>query len=305
VIDNTEGVREPRYVEGLSWFKGNTHIHSIVSDGGWTFRQLEDAYGGMGFDFLFRTDHWVASRATEESAGSNGSLLWLDGIELDGFDQTGSYYHVVCLGAFNGIEREMGFAAALAAARDQGGLLILAHPFWTGNSFGEAKRWGFHGVELYNHVCQWLNGKGDARPYWHAMLADAPRTLGFASDDAHTSSSHPGWNGGWVVVQARSKTPSAIMESLRLGRFYSSTGPEFRSIVCRAGEVIAETSPIQFARLVGPKSVGRRIGSFDGALIDRISFEVPPEWPYAYIEIEDSCGRRAWTNTLQTGCEEE
>jgi hypothetical protein len=25
---------------------------------------------------------------------------------------------------------------------------------------------------------------------------------------------------------------------------------------------------------------------------------VPPDWDYAYLEIEDELGRRAWTNTL-------
>jgi hypothetical protein len=269
-----------------------------MSDGGWTFTQLADAYRGAGYDFLARTDHWVASQAQREAPASDGSLLWLDGVELDGFDDVGSYYHVVCLGAFDGITREMGFPAALATAREQGGLLVLAHPFWTGNSFEEATRWGFHAVELYNHVCQWLNGKGDARPYWHAMLADAPDTLGFATDDAHTSASHPGWNGGWVMVQAVNRTPAAILAGLRAGRFYSSTCPEFRTISCDGRIVSATTSPVQFARLVGPKSVGRRIGSFEGALTDTLTFEVPAEWPYAYLEIEDNCGKRAWTNTL-------
>jgi hypothetical protein len=27
-------------------------------------------------------------------------------------------------------------------------------------------------------------------------------------------------------------------------------------------------------------------------------FEIPRNWPYAYLEIEDEQGRRAWTNPL-------
>ncbi len=296
--DTSARTRVPRYRDGVAWYKGNIHIHSTASDGGWTFEQLEDAYGAAGYDFLFRTDHWIASEAHRDRNGSDGSLLWLDGVELDGFDDSGSYYHVVCLGEFDGIGRDVGFAAALEAARNQNGLLILAHPFWTGNSFDEAQRWGFHGVELYNHVCQWLNGKGDARPYWHAMLGAAPGTLGFASDDAHTTPSHPGWNGGWVMVQADSRTPAAIMAGLRAGQFYSSTGPVFHSITFDGVTVTASTSPVQFARLVGPKSVGRRTGSFQGVTVDSFSFQIPADWDYAYLEVEDSCGRRAWTNTL-------
>ena len=291
-------MRRFRYDGDGTWFKGNTHIHSTASDGGWTFDELAAAYGAAGYDFLFRTDHWVTSRVAADGAPGGTSLLWLDGVELDGFDEQNSYYHVVCLGALEGITREMGFSAALQTARDQGGLLILAHPLWTGNTCDEATRWDFHGVEIYNHVCRWLNGKGDGRTHWELMLRESPETLAFASDDAHTSASHPGWNGGWVVVQAPTLSSSAILEALRAGRFYSSTGPAFRTIAHEGSVVTAETSPVQFARLVGPGALGQRRGGFEGAELEGFSFEVPEAWPYAYLEIEDAHGKRAWTNTL-------
>ncbi len=287
-------MRRFRYDGDGSWFKGNTHIHSTMSDGGWTFAELEAAYRGAGYDFLFRTDHWVTSRAEQDG----GDLLWLDGVELDGFDDQGSYYHVVCLGTFEGITREMGFPAALQATRDQGGLQILAHPLWTGNTGEEGTRWGFDGVEIYNHVCRWLNGKGDGRAHWQAMLRDVPATLAIASDDAHTTASHPGWNGGWIMVQAPELKVDAILAALRGGRFYSTMGPTFRTVTYDGSSVIAQTSPVQFARLVGPGFHGQRHGNFEGESFEHVSFEVPDDWAYAYLEIEDGCGRRAWTNTL-------
>ena len=287
-----------RYSKDGNWYKGNTHIHSTASDGGWTFEELADAYAGAGYDFLFRTDHWVFSDASAEADGGDSPLLWLDGVELDGSDEQGSYYHIVCLGRFVDLNREMGFSAALAAARTQGGLLILAHPCWTGNSLDEAVRWDFDGVEVYNHVCQWLNGKGDALVYWQAMLRDRPGTLGIASDDAHVRPEHPGWNGGWVMVQAPELTRVAIMASLRAGRYYSTTGPSFLDITQEGDQVLIRTSPVQFVRLVGLGSRGLRFGSFDGSLMTEASFTIPEDWPYAYLDIEDGQGHRAWTNTL-------
>ena len=139
-----------RYDTTGVWLKGNTHIHSTASDGGKTFPELAQMYAGKGYDFLFRTDHWVASdvAAEAEAEAADAHLIWMDGIELDGRDYGGSAYHVACLGSFTGMTREMGFVAALEAARSQGGLLILAHPHWTGNSFEDALRWRFHGVEV-------------------------------------------------------------------------------------------------------------------------------------------------------------
>lgn len=289
-------MQRSRYGASGNWYKGNVHIHSTASDGGRTFAQLAEMYAEAGYDFLCRTDHWAASDAAADPDGY--PLLWLDGVELDGRDETGAWYHVVCLGRVGGIERGMELVAAMESARAQGALLLLAHPHWSGNSLDDAFRYGFDGVEVYNHVCRWLNGKGDGGVYWTAMLDRRPETLAFAVDDAHLVPEHPGWNGGWIVVQAAERRADAIDAAIRGGRFYSSCGPGFHAIEHAGGGVRIATSPVAFARLVGPASVGKRVGAFDGKLMTGASFDVPPEWAWAYLEIEDARGRRAWTNNL-------
>jgi hypothetical protein len=278
------------------WIKGNTHVHSTASDGGKSAAQLAAMYAAKGYEFLFLTDHWAASDFSREKR--RGPVLWMDGLELDGSDASGSYFHVVCLGRFTGIHREMGFEAAMESVRRQAGLRVLAHPFWTGNSVEDVRRWDFDGVETYNHVCHWLNGKGDGMVHWEWALSRNPRVMGFASDDAHVTAQHPGWNGGWTMVNAEARTPGAIMTAIRAGRFYGTSGPEFAEIECDGARVTVRTSPVRFARLVGPATHGRRAGAFRGKLLTGASFEVPPDWPYAYVEIEDSRGRRARTNNL-------
>lgn len=285
-----------RYNLSGRWLKGNTHIHSIVSDGGLDFSQLAQLYSSAGYDFLFRTDHWVASDAANDPL--EYPLLWLNGVELDGKDGSGANYHVAALGTFTGIDREMGIHAALESTRAQGGLLFLAHPQWMGNSFADALRWKFDGVEVYNHVCQWLNGKGSGGAYWNAMLARYPNTLALCVDDAHIKSSDPGWNGGWVMVNAAECTPEAILVAIRAGNYYSSCGPEIYSIQFDGEVVSIECSPAQFVRLVGPAWCGERMGSFNGKRITQAAFQIPQDWPYVYLEIEDERGRRAWTNPL-------
>ncbi len=285
-----------RYQPTNTWFKGNAHIHSTASDGGKTVAELAEMYAGEGYDFLFLTDHWVASQF--DGRESDAPLLLMDGVELHGRDGAGSDYHVVCLGTLGGITRELGFVEAMEAARAQGALRILAHPLWMGNSFDDALRHAFDGVEVYNHVCQWLNGKGDGGAYWHAMLAEQPGTLGLAVDDAHIVRIHPGWNGGWIMVQAGACNREAILAAIRAGRFYSTCGPQFHTIVPAGRMVSIETSPVRFVRLVGPTHHGQRIGSFDDRVVERVTFEIPENWAYAYLEIEDAARRRAWTNTL-------
>ena len=287
-----------RYDTSGQWFKGNTHLHSVASDGGKTFSELAELYAGGGYDFLFRTDHWVASNVQEDSASY--PLLWLDGVELDGRDGTEAYFHVVCLGLVKPVSRDQGFESALRSAREQGAITILAHPHWSGNSLDDVLRWEFDGVEIYNHVCHWLNGKSDGRVHWDAALMRDSRTLGLAVDDAHLKPEHMGWNGGWIMVNSKACTQEAIVSAIRQGNFYSSRGPDFRSMTIENNQICVETSPVQFARLVGPGCQGRRVGAFNAGPIETFSFAVPDDWAYAYLEIEDTMGRRAWTNALFT-----
>ena len=285
-----------RYPENGRWYKGNTHVHSTASDGGKTFAELAQLYRAAGCDFLFRTDHWVTSAAADDPAAY--PLLWLDGVELDGRDSSGAAFHAVALGTLKGIQREMGLEAAMQSARAQGALLILAHPQWTGNSFDDARRWQFDGVEVYNHVCRFLNGKGDGAAYWNAMLERSPRTLALAADDLHLNPGDPGPGGGWVMVSAAECTPEAILGALRAGQFYSSCGPVIETIACDGEFVRLTCSPVRYARLVGPAWHGMRCGSPDGGLIRAAEFRLPANWAYAYVELEDDQGRRAWTNPL-------
>jgi hypothetical protein len=285
-----------RYNTSAVWFKGNTHVHSIASDGGKTFEELAAMYSDVGYDFLYRTDHWVVSDVSSDEA--DYPLLWLDGIELDGADSCGSQYHVLCLGTFSGITQEMGLCAAMDAARAQDGLLVLAHPHSTGNTSEEALRWKFDGVEVYNEVCQYVNGKGNGNVYWHAALERSSDVLGLAADDAHVRPEYPTWNGGWIVVNAPELTRPTIESAVRAGNFYSSCGPEFESIELDSREVVIRCSPVRCVRLVGPRGAGRHIGTPDGSLISDARLEIPSEWAYALLEIEDDNGRRAWTNSL-------
>jgi hypothetical protein len=286
-----------RYDMSGHWFKGNTHIHSTASDGSLSFAELGALYASGGYDFLFRTDHWVTSAVAADT--ERAPLLWLDGVELDGCDDTGANFHVVCLGSHTPLTREMGFLAALESARAQGCLCILAHPHWCGNSLADALRWEFDGVEVYNHVCRWLNGKSNGTVHWEAMLLARPGTLAFAVDDAHLRPEHFGWNGGWVVVNAPACTREALLPALRAGNFYASCGPAFHDITLNGAQVTVRTSPVKYIRLVGDRWCGIPQGATGDSLLTEATITLPDAWPYAYLELEDAAGNRAWSNTLR------
>jgi len=286
---------KPRYNTDGPWLKGNTHIHSTFSDGGLTYVELHERYAGAGYDFLFHTDHNHVSRASSE-AGLE--LLALDGVEIDGGDGVAVEYHVVALGYSGELPQEASLAEKLRLLRKGGALLVLAHPQWCGNSVEEALRYGFDGVEVYNDLCRWLNGKGEGAYFWDRMLCGNQRTLGFAADDTHLNERHRSWNGGWIMVNAAELTREAVMAAIRRGDFYSSCGPEIHSIHTSETEVRLTTSPARTVRLVGSTSHHQADVASEEAGKSEWVLELPRDWPYIRLEIEDLQGRRAWTNTL-------
>lgn len=285
-----------RYQSLGQWYKGNTHLHSVQSDGEKTFFELADLYKSAGYDFLFRTDHWVCSDTGADEA--DYPLLWLDGIELDGWDQSGKLFHVACLGKVVDINREDGLELSIEKVHQQDGIVILAHPAWCGNELDDCFRWKFDGVEIYNHVCHWLNGKGNGLPYWNYALSKKPDMLAFAVDDTHLGPGAPTWKGGWIWVNAAKFNQTSILNAIRNGNYYSSCGPEIQSLTFDGTFLQVKTSPIQFSRLVGYRSNGKAIGNIEGKLFDSFTFEIPTDWEYVYLEIEDDQRRRAWTNNL-------
>lgn len=284
------------YSPAKNWYKGSLHLHSTRSDGHLTVAALTEKYAAANFDFIALTDHW---QVNEPSAQKNAPLLVLDGTELDGSDEKGVYYHVVIIGAVTKLPvAARDFHQTMATAVKNGSLLIWAHPYWTGNTFDDGLGYPFHGLEIYNHSSHCENGSGSALAHWDSMLEHQPDLLGFATDDAHFTPGEPYWNGGWIMVNCENLTAGDLLTAIRSGNFYSSQGPDFRTITCSGGTVTVTTSPIIHARLIGPRRDGYRINGLDRGPFTEADFTIPPHWPTARIEIEDEHGKLAWTNPL-------
>jgi hypothetical protein len=285
---------QARYNTAGPWFKGNTHIHSTASDGSNSYRELAERYAGAGYDFLFATDHRYPARIESEP---DLPLLCFNGIEIDGTDTLGGSYHVVGLGIHEDIGRETPFIEALRLLKSRGIFTILAHPQWWSNNAEESLRHDFDGVEVYNNVTWWANGKGRSDYIWDRMLGANLDVLGFACDDAHITEEYPGWNGGWIVVCAPELTRENILAAIRRGEFYASCGPEIHSIHTCGDALRVRTSPVRMAWLVGP-TLGPYAWAADEEGLTEVELGIPADAGRWRLEIEDFQGKRAWTNTL-------
>src|SRR4051794_6651710 len=294
-----------------NWLKCALHAHTTNSDGDLSPSDLVRHYEELGFDVLVITDHWI--RTIEDSG--NGLLL-VPGAELDALRSDGrTYAHVLALGVDADPEPPdehfPGLQETVSWIRANGGVPFIAHTYWSGVRTDEfASCEGLAGLEVFNAGCELEVGRGQAGIHWDEALEAGAELLAIATDDSH----HPGRDSGhaWVWARCSERTPAAVLLALEAGSFYSSSGPEIDELQVEGEDVIVRSTPARSVTLVTGRTKGARVNAGEGAyvysgdvletdgecLITRARLTRPRGTSHGRIEVEDSSGRRAWTNPL-------
>jgi hypothetical protein len=296
----------------MPWFKGNTHTHSIVSDGDTAPLEVCAWYKSHGFDFVCMTDHnhpfdpaWL-----EGSGIADSSFLVIPGVEVTTVAQA-LPVHVNGLGitAMPELRTYPSIPACLQGAIDGiralGGVPIVNHPnfFWALEARHLLGLRDCHLFEVWNASTDCNNlGAGGGKStdeFWNGLLETGARWYGIASDDAHDFQgefygyrSLPGQ--AWVVVRAPTLETRAILTALEAGDFYSSTGITLNTLEVSGRaltlEVRAEHHYRYSAELVAAD--GRVLEVQHGT---RVSFTLPEGVPLGRVRVWDSDGSRLWT----------
>jgi len=293
------------------WYRGNTHAHTLESDGDSTPDEVTRWYKEHGYHFLVLSDHNVLVPTADlaRAHGEPGRFLLVPGEEVtDAFEK--KPLHVNGLNVAQLVEPRHGTSVldtlqrntdAIRAAR---GVPHVNHP-----NFGWAiapsdlqalERYRlleiFNGHPLVNNL-----GGGD-RPgmeeVWDRLLTAGRRVYGIAVDDAHyfkrpwdPRAPKPGQ--GWVVVHAPRLEASALLTSLENGDFYASTGIEFERYTADRSAIALAVKPLGDSRyrsaLIGPG--GKVLAEADGP---SARFELRGIAGYARIVVTDSNGATAW-----------
>ena len=192
-------------------------------------------------------------------------------------------------------EQESG-AELARRARDAGAFVAIAHPEWSGLTVEDARSIdAAHAVEVYNHGC----AIGADRPHGFdvldKLLTEGRKLTLCATDDAHFS--EPDHFGGWVMVKAQKNDPGQLLDALKAGHFYATTGPEFRGISVNGTEITVETSAVKSVIVQGQGSAAvARHG--DSMTKTTVSAERCAASSWFRVSIIDAAGRRAWLNPM-------
>lgn len=295
------------------WYKGNTHTHTQYSDGDSPPEVVVDWYEAHDYDFLFLTDHNILIPEDHLAKLQRGSLSVWQGEEI-----TMAAVHVNGLGLreliYPSQPGKSVYESEVTESRDerirwaveriaaQGGVAHVNHPnyLWTLTIEHLLAAGDFGLLEVANGH-QGSNNDGDeTRPstevIWDALLTAGRQVWGVASDDAHhfttwgPERANPGR--GWLQVEADSDRMTDILEALRQGRFYASSGLELDNYTVSGGELSLE--------LAGDEATIEIVGQ-DGVVLDavqgtRARFDLRRTGsPYARVRARAADGRQLWT----------
>lgn len=304
---------EPASGQNGTWYKGNTHAHTLESDGDSPPEFVASWYKDHGYDFLVLSDHNVLVDPATLAHLVDSAFLLIPGEEVTSSFEDHAV-HVNGLNLPRLVEPRTGqdvvstIQANVDAIREVDGVPHINHPNFAW-SFGADELRQVEGdrlLEIFNGHPLVHNVGGGGSPgleqVWDALLTSGKRVYGIAVDDAHhfqgefgAGRANPGR--GWVSVRAPGLDALALMMSLEQGRFYASTGVELENVIVDPTSLevhIAEQDGFRYTTtFIG--SGGRVLATMPGTAA---VFELTEDVGYVRAKIVDSMGSVAWTQPV-------
>ena len=276
-------------IDQLQPLRGNLHSHTTHSDGERSRADVVADYAERGYDFLMLSDHDIFTSDQQLREVAAGDLILIPGNEI-----TAHGPHLLHVGAQRRVDPSDDRQRCLDDVAQGGdGFVVACHPNWK-SKFNHCpsellQDWqGYVGLEIYNGVIGRLEGGPYATNKWDILLSSGRMLWGFANDDSHATSGDVelGWNVAWTAE----RTVAGVVEALRQGRFYASTGVTITDICVDGNCVRVETADAE--RVVAIMRDGRRLKVSDGP---RIEVEAPVSAGYVRFECWGSGEKFAWT----------
>ncbi|HOR29291.1 MAG TPA: CehA/McbA family metallohydrolase, partial [Candidatus Sumerlaeota bacterium] len=268
--------------------RGNLHTHTTQSDGVEAPQAVIDAYAAAGYDFLMLSDHDIFSGAElYRTLDARGMTL------IPGNEVTANALHLLHVNGDRRVEPHRNRQQVIDEIAATQGFAIVNHPNW---------QWGptplcppeelaamsaFAGMEIFNGVIRRLEGSPYATDCWDKRLSQGERMWGYAHDDSH----EPGDRFlGWNMVWSADRGVDALVEALRHGRFYASTGVVIRKLESDGMQVHIEAENAD--RIVAVTDFRLRLGQSD---TNDLTVTVPETKQYVRFECWGRGEEFAWS----------
>ena len=305
--------RQQAFAGEEKMLKGGLHCHTTRSDGAGDPADVIRLHHENGYDFLALTDHRYYNY---ENFAPEVPITIIPGMEFDNtFHDTMGFrcFHTVCIGPSkedgNGFDQDVRLKSGTATCQEEyqpyldkihakNNLTIYCHPEWSSTParyFDKLE--GDFAMEIWNSGCVIENEMDTDAAYWDELLGMGKKLYGVATDDGHAMYQHCK---GWVMVRAENQL-NAILDALKNGAFYSSTGPEIYDFYVENGKAYVKCSDAVKVRFHADAHPTQIVHAKDGALQQAeldLTWNGAIQYKYIRAVVIDKDGNKAWTNPI-------
>jgi len=293
------------------WYKGNTHTHTLNSDGDSTPDEVVRWYREHGYAFLVLTDHNFLTSVDGLNAlhGADQRFLVVKGEEVT--DQfAGKPLHINGLDVNAQVAPQGGGSVVdvlqrnVNVIRQANGVPHINHPNFrwaiTREELLQVRNTTL--LEIFNGHPQTNNAGGGGVPgmeeVWDAILSGGTLIYGIAVDDAHVfkQPGRPDVAGpgrGWVVVRAPRLEARALLGAMERGDFYASNGVELAEYEANAQGLRVSVKPTTFSKY-RIQFLGKGGRLLSESLEPTASYQFTGTEGYVRARVLESNGSMAW-----------
>ena len=262
-------------------------------------------YRSAGYDFLCVSDHFLGKFGyplTDTSSFATDEFVTIPGAELHAAGmESGELWHILAVGLpgdFAPPPPEETGVSISRRALDAGAFVAAAHPAWYLAGEKEIRALGpIHAIETWNVTSAELNGRPDSWYVLDRLLSHGARYTACIGDDAHFTAERDDALKAWVQVKSEHLSADAIVDALKRGAYYSTTGPEIQSIALDDhGRLRIRSSPADwiFATGEGAQTADARGTNLTDVVLDISGFGSP----WLRVTVRDTTGHFAWSNPI-------
>lgn len=308
--------------ENGNFYKSNLHTHTTFSDGAWTLEETKKNYMDKGYSIIAFTDHNCYAWRKELD---DENFLALAAVEVDMCDgrspsQGWDCVKVYHLNLFDTQPESRGtdykgpprlgdntlystdYINEYVKARNEEGFLVCYnHPYWSLQDYRDyCDLKGLFAMEIYNHGCE-LDGLYGYNPQvYDEMLRAGQKLFCLSTDDNHDrfpiDDPMNDSFGGFTMIKAPKLDYASVIEAMKAGHFYASTGPEIKELYIKDDTLYVTCSPVEKIYTI---TEGRRCYAKvapKGQTITSAEFKLDGKEGYVRIDCRDEKGFHATSN---------
>ncbi len=315
-----------------TFYKANLHCHTCVSDGVFTPEDVKEAYKAEGYSVLAFTDHNIMIDNTHLS---EPDFLVLNGVEYNismqpyqaprGSRSSGEFNMIAPPPDAKLIMYQEKYVAytrshayfdkamrdeneepyeryyspecisdMMTRAREAGFFVFYNHPGYSQENYTVYTKYkGMHAMEILNYGSEYFGNRGYAPQVYDDICKSGNLIYCVATDDNHVEEDR---FGGFVMVKADKLEYTTVIDALKRGDFYSSSGAVINDVWYEDGYAHITCENAQSIFLNTGTTFNGGVHAKGDEALDGASFKLHPLMKYIRFTVFDKNGKAAWSN---------